>query len=69
MPLYQLLGGGKSKWRVWSWRTPMASDIDDTIAEAVGEYQELGYKAIRLARPVCPASSPPTAWSKDKLFL
>jgi mannonate dehydratase len=45
MPLYELLGG-KSRERVLVYGHANGADLDGTVA-AVGEYIELGYKAIR----------------------
>jgi len=45
MPLYQLLGG-RSRERVLVYGHANGDDIDATV-EAVGQYIELGYKAIR----------------------
>lgn len=45
MPLYQLLGG-RSRDRVLVYGHANGSDLDATV-EAVGQYLELGYKAIR----------------------
>jgi mannonate dehydratase len=45
MPLYQLLGGA-SRDRVLVYGHANGSNIDETVA-AVGQYLELGYKAIR----------------------
>jgi len=45
MPLYQLLGG-RSRERVLVYGHANGDDIDQTV-EAVGQYIEMGYKAIR----------------------
>ncbi len=58
MPLYQLLGG-RSRDRVLVYGHANGRDLEETV-DAVGQYIELGYKAIR-AQSGIPESTRPTA--------
>ena len=65
MPLYQLLGGA-SRTGVMVYGHANGNDIDETIQQA-RQYQEAGYKAIRLQSGV-PGLKSTYGVSKDKLF-
>lgn len=65
MPVYQLLGGA-SREAVMVYGHANGSSIDDTIAAAL-EYQQQGYKAIRLQCGV-PGMASTYGVSKDRYF-
>ena len=65
MPLYQLLGG-KSRERVMVYGHANGSDIAETV-EAVGQYIDMGYKAIR-AQTGVPGIKDAYGVGRGKLF-
>jgi mannonate dehydratase len=65
MPLYDLLGGA-SRTGVMVYGHANGNDIDETIAQA-RQYQQMGYKAIRLQSGV-PGLASTYGVSKDKLY-
>jgi mannonate dehydratase len=65
MPLYQLLGG-RSREAVMVYGHANGKDIAETV-DAVGQYIDLGYKAIR-AQSGIPGLASTYGVAKDKLF-
>jgi mannonate dehydratase len=65
MPLYDLLGGA-SRTGVMVYGHANGNDLDETLAQAK-QYQEMGYKAIRLQSGV-PGLASTYGVSRDKLY-